>query len=190
MRTAAPRRPERRRGSRIACLRSVYALPTTTPARLARIVTTPNTHDTRFLRLRCRRVRGSSDVRSEHHRIFADGADLDRHPGARRRSAHLRVHDEPDADAQGRAHRLRGVRAAAARAGHRHSRSPSRSSPTTPTRCAARRSLIAVVGRERLRQDPGHHDERRVDRAARARALRGRREGQRHGAVHDRPGRD
>ena len=45
------------------------------------------------------------------------------------------------------------------------------------------------LGRERLRQDPGHDDQRRVDGAARARAVRGRRAGQRHRAVHHRAGR-
>ena len=63
-----------------------------------------------------------------------------RDPGARRRSAHHRVHHEPDADVEGRSHRLRGLRAAPAGADNHVTRSPSRCSPTTPTRCAARRA--------------------------------------------------
>ena len=63
-----------------------------------------------------------------------------RDPGAGRRPAHRRLHDEPDADVEGGPDRLRGVRPAAARADHRRTRSPSRCSPTTPTRCAGRRA--------------------------------------------------
>ena len=72
-------------------------------------------------------------------KIFADGADLD---GILALAADPRIaglHDEPDADVEGGPDRLRGVRQAPARADHRRTRSPSRCSPTTPTRCAARR---------------------------------------------------
>ena len=46
-------------------------------------------------------------------KIFADGADLDRILRARRRAAHQGLHDEPDADVEGRPDGLRGVRRAA-----------------------------------------------------------------------------
>ena len=79
-------------------------------------------------------------------KIFADGADLDAilALAADRRIA--RLHDESDADVEGRPDRLRGVRQAPAGADHRRIRSRSRCSPTTPTRCAARRCMIAAWG--------------------------------------------
>ena len=60
-----------------------------------------------------RRARAAVTVK-----IFADGADLDGILRSAERPPHRGLHDEPDADVEGRADRLRRLRAAAARADH------------------------------------------------------------------------
>ena len=93
-----------------------------------------------------RRRDGRPTSRTEHATRLGDTTreDLRRrrrpreHHRPRRGPPDLRVHHQPDADAQGRHRRLRGVRPQGPRDHHRRTRSPSRSSPTSPPRWCAR----------------------------------------------------
>ena len=73
-------------------------------------------------------------------KIFADGADLDGMLALYRQPLHQGLHDQPDADAQGRHHRL--PRASPSRCSRPFpiGRSRSRCSPTSSTRWSARRA--------------------------------------------------
>ena len=95
-------------------------------------------------------------------KIFADGADLAWHDRDVPEPAHQGLHDQPDADAQGRHSRLPRLRPGRARARSPTGRSRSKCSPTSSTRWSGRRVEIAAMGKERLREDPGHQHARRV----------------------------
>ncbi len=106
-----------------------------------------------------------------------------------RRGPHDRgLHDEPDADAPGRRRRLRAVRPEGAR-GHRRQVDLVRGVHRRVRRDGAPGPPHRLVGRQRVRQDPGdEHDgssQLRPHRPARRR----RRQRQRDGHVHPRPDR-
>ncbi len=92
-----------------------------------------------------------------------------RHREARRGPAHRRLHHQPDAHAQSGHHRLRDVRAARARD---RGRAPDlvRSVRRRRGRDAAPGAQARELGRERVREDPGHRHAAQLHRRARPRA--------------------
>ena len=119
---------------------------------------------------------GSSRRAIDDDRRRSEGQDLRRRrrprtrPGAVRRAVDPRLHDEPDADAQGRRGRLRVVRPRAPRA------RPGPADLLRGLRRRARRDRAPgaadrVLGRERLREGSGHDHARRADGGRRSAAF-------------------
>ena len=121
-------------------------------------------------------------------KIFADGADRGGMLELYSNPHDQGVHHQPDPDAQRRHHRLRGVRARGRSRRSPTGRSRWRSSPTTSPRWSAQAPTDRVLGRERLRQDPGDQHPGRVGGAAGPPLAAAGREAERHGADDPGPG--
>ncbi len=99
-------------------------------------------------------------------KIFADGADLEAILELSRNPTHLGLHDQPDVDAEGRASRT--IRASPARSSRHVTDRPISFEVLCDDfdEMRAQAHRIALVGPQRLRQDPRHQHARRERRLA------------------------
>ena len=118
-----------------------------------------------------------TDLRTK---IFADGAELDGMLAHVPPAVHQGLHHQSDADAQGRHHRLPGVRQAGA-GGDSRSADLVRGVLRRVRRDGAPGARDRHLGRERLREDSGHEHAARARLRSGPPAVARRRQGERHG---------